>query len=138
MTPATDCPPCPGCGGPCGSTCPDDGRESPPDGWLRCCCCGHEWEASPADFTQACIADVAAWDSVALVHLARMRGRKQTAGRLALGFDGVTEAEIADLRAAGYCGWVSATGRMVLAKGKAPRIGGPWRCVDVLTFGGAS
>jgi hypothetical protein len=64
-----------------------------------------------------------------------MRGRKKRAFRLALGFKAVTEAEIADLRERGYCGWVGPTGRMVLAKGKAPRLGGPWRCVDVLTFG---
>jgi hypothetical protein len=72
---------------------------------------------------------------VALTHLARVRGRKQTACRLALGFEAVTEAEIADLRERGYCGWVGPTGRMVLAKGKAPRIGGPWSCVDIATFG---
>jgi hypothetical protein len=78
---------------------------------------------------------VAEWGSVAIAHLAQIKGRSKTACRLALGFSGVTEAEIADLRERGYCGWVGPTGRKVLPKGKAPQLGGPWRLVDVRMFG---
>ena len=52
-----DCPTCPECSAPCGSLCRDDGAEAPRPGWLRCVCCGHEWEATPAELDQAEAAD---------------------------------------------------------------------------------
>jgi len=60
MKPWHDCPTCPSCSGPCGSTCPTDGAEAPRMGELRCLACGHEWAASEADLEQARRAD-AAW-----------------------------------------------------------------------------
>jgi hypothetical protein len=55
----TDCPPCPECTAPCGSRCLSDGAERPRDGWLRCLCCDHEWEATEAELAQAVAADQA-------------------------------------------------------------------------------
>lgn len=39
---------------------PLEERERLPSGWLRCVCCGHEWQAAPAELEQARRAD-AAW-----------------------------------------------------------------------------
>lgn len=52
--PHQDCPPCPDCTAPCGTT--EDARAP---GWLICAACGHEWEASRADLEQARRADAA-------------------------------------------------------------------------------
>lgn len=57
IEPSCDCPTCPDCTGPTGSLCRDDGREAPAAGWLQCICCGHEWEATPAELAQAEAAD---------------------------------------------------------------------------------
>lgn len=52
----SDCPTCPKC---TGSRCLSDGRERPRDGWLRCLCCGHEWQATAAELEQAIASDQA-------------------------------------------------------------------------------
>jgi transcription elongation factor Elf1 len=54
----TDCPPCPRCGIHCGTT-TSGGRGPVASGWLRCCACGHRWEATPAELAQAVAADQA-------------------------------------------------------------------------------
>jgi hypothetical protein len=51
--PQHDCPPCPECSAPCGSTI----GEAIPGGQLRCAACGHDWTPTAAELEQALAAD---------------------------------------------------------------------------------
>ena len=55
--PHTDCPSCPDCTAPCGTTI------DAPSGKLHCAACGHDWEPTEADLSQAKRAD-AAWEAM--------------------------------------------------------------------------
>jgi hypothetical protein len=56
VDPARDCPPCPACSMPCGST-GGSRRDEPGGDCLECLACGHSWAASEADLEQARRAD---------------------------------------------------------------------------------
>lgn len=61
MSAATNCPTCPACECPTGTTLAreSDERLLPPR--LRCCACGDEWDATPDQYEQARAADDA-WE----------------------------------------------------------------------------
>lgn len=53
VPPHRDCPPCPDCDAPCGTT------EDAPPGKLTCCACGHTWTGTAGELKQARRADAA-------------------------------------------------------------------------------
>jgi hypothetical protein len=76
VTPWTDCPTCPACGGPVGIGIATHGRGADlawayPEARLACPACGHAWVGSDADVAQAAAAD-AAWE----IEDARERGER--------------------------------------------------------------
>ena len=81
--PATDCPPCPKCTLPCGST--DAARVFASEPVIMCVACGHFWEGTPAEVAQADAADAAfrAQEAAEEAHAKRNAEAERDAARLA-------------------------------------------------------